>query len=83
MVQFLFLREHNISDVDSSFALQTLVAMETLNISEGSGDRMKNLICCPVRNERSKDVIGRCCFIGIRHSILFIKLSTHRDNYPL
>ena len=56
-------RERDISDIDPSYALRTLVAMETLNMSESSGESM-SLICCPVRNERSEDVIGESVVNG-------------------
>uniref|UniRef100_A0A673AK61 PDEase domain-containing protein n=1 Tax=Sphaeramia orbicularis TaxID=375764 RepID=A0A673AK61_9TELE len=42
------------------YALQTLVTMETLNVSQTSHESIKNLICCPVRNERSENVIAVC-----------------------
>lgn len=57
-----FFRERDISDIDPSHALQTLVAMETLNMSKNSEESMKSLICCPVRNERSENVIGKSLF---------------------
>ncbi|XP_062281753.1 cGMP-specific 3',5'-cyclic phosphodiesterase-like [Scomber scombrus] len=56
----IYRRERDISDVDPSYALQTLVGMETLNMSESSEGSIKSLICCPVRNERSEDVIAVC-----------------------
>uniref|UniRef100_A0A665X123 PDEase domain-containing protein n=1 Tax=Echeneis naucrates TaxID=173247 RepID=A0A665X123_ECHNA len=56
----IYRRERDISDIDPSYAHQTLVAMETLNISESSEGSVKSLICCPVRNERSENVIAVC-----------------------
>lgn len=52
-------RERDVSDVDPSDALQTLVTMETLNMMESSEGSIRSLICCPVRNERSENVIGK------------------------
>ncbi|XP_049901340.1 cGMP-specific 3',5'-cyclic phosphodiesterase [Epinephelus moara] len=62
----IYRREHDISDLDPSHALQTLAAMETLNMSEGSEESMKSLICCPVRNERSENVIAVCQLMNKR-----------------
>ncbi|XP_030003474.1 cGMP-specific 3',5'-cyclic phosphodiesterase [Sphaeramia orbicularis] len=56
----IYRRERNISDLDPKYALQTLVTMETLNVSQTSHESIKNLICCPVRNERSENVIAVC-----------------------
>ncbi len=67
-----FFREHDIRDIDPSYALRTLVAMETLNMSDGSEESIKSLICCPVRNERSEDVIGESLLNGTGHDTLFI-----------
>lgn len=53
-----FFRQRDIRDIDPSYALRTLVAMKTLNMSESSGESVKSMICCPVRNEQSEDVIG-------------------------
>ncbi|KAM8773573.1 cGMP-specific 3',5'-cyclic phosphodiesterase isoform 1-T1 [Acanthopagrus schlegelii] len=61
----IYRRERDISDIDPSYALRTLVAMETLNMSESSGESM-SLICCPVRNERSEDVIAVCQLMNKR-----------------
>uniref|UniRef100_A0A671XEX2 Phosphodiesterase n=1 Tax=Sparus aurata TaxID=8175 RepID=A0A671XEX2_SPAAU len=58
-------RGRDISDIDPSYALRTLVAMEILNMSESSGESM-SLICCPVRNERSEDVIAVCQLMNKR-----------------
>ncbi|XP_034452405.1 cGMP-specific 3',5'-cyclic phosphodiesterase-like [Hippoglossus hippoglossus] len=52
--------ERDISVIDPSYALRTLVTMETLNMSESSEGSVKSLICCPVRNERSENVIAVC-----------------------
>ncbi|XP_070769421.1 cGMP-specific 3',5'-cyclic phosphodiesterase [Enoplosus armatus] len=62
----IYRRERNISDIDPSYALRTLVAMETLNMSESSDESIKSLICCPVRNERSEDVIAACQLMNKR-----------------
>uniref|UniRef100_UPI003AAA71EF cGMP-specific 3',5'-cyclic phosphodiesterase n=1 Tax=Centroberyx gerrardi TaxID=166262 RepID=UPI003AAA71EF len=56
----IYRREHDTSDVDPAYALQTLVTMETLNMSDGSQEPIRSLICCPVRNERSERVIAVC-----------------------
>ncbi|XP_041640019.1 cGMP-specific 3',5'-cyclic phosphodiesterase [Cheilinus undulatus] len=56
----IYRRQRDISDIDQSHALQTLCTMETLNIVESCEGSMKSLICCPVRNERSEDVIAVC-----------------------
>ncbi|XP_070684470.1 cGMP-specific 3',5'-cyclic phosphodiesterase [Pempheris klunzingeri] len=62
----IYRRERDISDIDPSHALRTLVTMETLNMSESSEESMKSLICCPVRNERSEDVIAVCQLMNKR-----------------
>ncbi|XP_026158925.1 cGMP-specific 3',5'-cyclic phosphodiesterase [Mastacembelus armatus] len=56
----IYRRERDISDIDPSYALQTLATMETLNMSESTEESIKSLICCPVRNERSENVIAVC-----------------------
>ncbi|XP_063738862.1 cGMP-specific 3',5'-cyclic phosphodiesterase-like isoform X2 [Eleginops maclovinus] len=56
----IYRREHDISDIDQSYALQTLVAMETLKMSQISEETITSLVCCPVRNERSENVIAVC-----------------------
>ncbi|XP_031141930.1 cGMP-specific 3',5'-cyclic phosphodiesterase isoform X2 [Sander lucioperca] len=56
----IYRRQRDISDIDQSPALRTLVAMKTLNMSESSEESIKSLICCPVRNERSENVIAVC-----------------------
>ncbi|XP_008274254.1 cGMP-specific 3',5'-cyclic phosphodiesterase [Stegastes partitus] len=56
----IYRRERNISDIDPSYAFQTLMAMETLNMSKSSEESMRSLICSPVRNERSENVIAVC-----------------------
>ncbi|CAJ1052177.1 cGMP-specific 3'%2C5'-cyclic phosphodiesterase [Xyrichtys novacula] len=56
----IYRRERDISDIDQSYALRTLSAMETINLSDSSDESVKSLICCPVRNERSEDVIAVC-----------------------
>ncbi|XP_074552029.1 cGMP-specific 3',5'-cyclic phosphodiesterase [Halichoeres trimaculatus] len=60
----IYRREHDISDIDQSYARRTMLAMETLNMSESCEESMKSLICCPVRNERSEDVIAVCQLMG-------------------
>uniref|UniRef100_UPI0037E897B4 cGMP-specific 3',5'-cyclic phosphodiesterase n=1 Tax=Semicossyphus pulcher TaxID=241346 RepID=UPI0037E897B4 len=62
----IYRRERDISDIDPSYALRTLNAMETLNMSEGSEESLQSLICCPVRNERSEDVIAVCQLMSKR-----------------
>ncbi|XP_029134727.2 cGMP-specific 3',5'-cyclic phosphodiesterase [Labrus bergylta] len=62
----IYRREHDVSDIDQSYALRTLLAMETLNMFESSDESMKSLICCPVRNERSEDVIAVCQLMNKR-----------------
>uniref|UniRef100_A0A8D3AKB0 Phosphodiesterase n=1 Tax=Scophthalmus maximus TaxID=52904 RepID=A0A8D3AKB0_SCOMX len=56
----IYRRERDISHLDPSYALRTLVTMETINMSESSEGSIKSLICCPVRNERSENVIAVC-----------------------
>ncbi|KAI3352439.1 hypothetical protein L3Q82_005393 [Scortum barcoo] len=56
----IYRRERDIREIDPSFALRTLVAMEMLNMSASSEESIKSLICCPVRNEKSEDVIAVC-----------------------
>uniref|UniRef100_A0AAQ5ZBW9 Phosphodiesterase n=1 Tax=Amphiprion ocellaris TaxID=80972 RepID=A0AAQ5ZBW9_AMPOC len=56
----IYRRERDISDIDPTYALQTLMAMETLNMSKTSEESVMSLICCPVRNERSENVIAVC-----------------------
>ncbi|KAM7394200.1 hypothetical protein PAMP_021013 [Pampus punctatissimus] len=56
----IYRRERDISNIDPSYALRTLVTMETLNMSESSEGSIKSLICCPVRNEKSENVIAVC-----------------------
>ncbi|KAG7238387.1 hypothetical protein INR49_030894 [Caranx melampygus] len=56
----IYRRERDISDIDPSYAFRTLVTMATLNMAESSEGSIKSLICCPVRNERSENVIAVC-----------------------
>lgn len=56
---FLFFREGDITDIDPSYACQTLKTMKTLNMAKCSEESISSIICCPVRNERSENVIGR------------------------
>ncbi|XP_034544869.1 cGMP-specific 3',5'-cyclic phosphodiesterase [Notolabrus celidotus] len=62
----IYRREHDISDIDQTYARRTLSAMETLNMSESCEESMKSLICCPVRNEMSEDVIAVCQLMSKR-----------------
>ncbi|XP_045903150.1 cGMP-specific 3',5'-cyclic phosphodiesterase [Micropterus dolomieu] len=62
----IYRRERDISAIDPSHALRTLVAMETLNMAESSEESIRSLICCPVRNERSEDVIAVCQLMNKR-----------------
>ncbi|XP_070843788.1 cGMP-specific 3',5'-cyclic phosphodiesterase [Chaetodon trifascialis] len=62
----IYRRARDISDVDPSYALQTLVEMDPLNVSASSEESMKSLICCPVRNERSEGVIAVCQLMNKR-----------------
>ncbi|XP_042341741.1 cGMP-specific 3',5'-cyclic phosphodiesterase [Plectropomus leopardus] len=62
----IYRREHDISDLDPSHAIRTLAAMETLNMSDSCEESMKSLICCPVRNERSENVIAVCQLMNKR-----------------
>ncbi|XP_059184522.1 cGMP-specific 3',5'-cyclic phosphodiesterase [Centropristis striata] len=62
----IYRRERDISDIDPSHALRTLVAMKTLNMSESSEESIRSLICCPVRNERSENVIAVCQLMNKR-----------------
>uniref|UniRef100_A0A4W6G9Z0 Phosphodiesterase n=1 Tax=Lates calcarifer TaxID=8187 RepID=A0A4W6G9Z0_LATCA len=62
----IYRRERDISDIDPSYALRTLVTMETLNMSESCQGSVKSLICCPVRNERSENVIAVCQLMNKR-----------------
>ncbi|XP_068583315.1 cGMP-specific 3',5'-cyclic phosphodiesterase [Cebidichthys violaceus] len=56
----IYRRERDFRDVDPSYAFQTMVSTKILNISEISEESMKSVICCPVRNERSENVIAVC-----------------------
>ncbi|XP_030599239.1 cGMP-specific 3',5'-cyclic phosphodiesterase [Archocentrus centrarchus] len=56
----IYRREHDIRDIDPSYAFRTLTSMETLNMSKSSEESKRSLICCPVRNERSENVIAVC-----------------------
>ncbi|KAK5899506.1 hypothetical protein CesoFtcFv8_008982 [Champsocephalus esox] len=56
----IYRRERDISDIDQSHALQSMVAMETLKRSQISEETITSLVCCPVRNERSANVIAVC-----------------------
>ncbi|XP_034067637.1 cGMP-specific 3',5'-cyclic phosphodiesterase-like [Gymnodraco acuticeps] len=56
----IYRRERDVSNIDQSHALKTLVAMETLKTSQISEETITSLICCPVRNERSTNVIAVC-----------------------
>ncbi|XP_044046557.1 cGMP-specific 3',5'-cyclic phosphodiesterase [Siniperca chuatsi] len=62
----IYRRERDISEIDPSYALRTLVAVETLNMSESSEESINSLICCPVRNEMSEDVIAVCQLMNKR-----------------
>ncbi|KAE8300107.1 cGMP-specific 3',5'-cyclic phosphodiesterase [Larimichthys crocea] len=62
----VYRRQRDIRDIDPSYALRTLVAMKTLNMSESSGESVKSMICCPVRNEQSEDVIAVCQLMNKR-----------------
>ncbi|KAM9314829.1 cGMP-specific 3',5'-cyclic phosphodiesterase [Pholidichthys leucotaenia] len=62
----VYRREHDISDIDPSFAFRTLTSMETLNVSKSCEESKRSLICCPVRNERSEDVIAVCQLMNKR-----------------
>lgn len=75
MVTYNVFRERDISAIDPSHALRTLVAMETLNMAESSEESIRSLICCPVRNERSEDVIGEYLLNDNAYYTLFICLS--------
>ena len=47
------------TEVDSAPALKVLGSMETLNIYDVTQDPARTLICCPIRNSKTHDVIGR------------------------
>lgn len=46
------------TEVDSAPALKVLGSMETLNIYDVTQDPVRTLICCPIRNSKTHDVIG-------------------------
>ncbi|XP_054461118.1 cGMP-specific 3',5'-cyclic phosphodiesterase [Anoplopoma fimbria] len=56
----IYRRERDLSNIDPTHAFRTLVSMETLNMSESSEESTQSVICCPVRNERSENVIAVC-----------------------
>lgn len=56
----IYRREHDLRNIDPSYAFRTLTSMETLNMSKSSDELKRSLICCPVRNERSENVIAVC-----------------------
>ncbi|XP_078809870.1 cGMP-specific 3',5'-cyclic phosphodiesterase-like [Oryzias latipes] len=56
----IYRRERDISDIDPSYACQTLKTMKTLNMAKCSEESVRSIICCPVRNERSENVIAVC-----------------------
>ncbi|XP_047432901.1 cGMP-specific 3',5'-cyclic phosphodiesterase [Mugil cephalus] len=62
----IYRRQDDVSDVDPSHAFRTLRAMETLNMSESSEESIRSLICCPVRNEQSENVIAVCQLMNKR-----------------
>ncbi|KAK2816982.1 hypothetical protein Q5P01_025173 [Channa striata] len=62
----IYRRERDVKDIDPSHALRSLVTMETLNMSGSSEGSTKSLICCPVRNERSENVIAVCQLMNKR-----------------
>ncbi|KAM4595834.1 cGMP-specific 3',5'-cyclic phosphodiesterase [Fundulus diaphanus] len=62
----IYRREHDISDIDPSHACQTMIAMETLNMAKSTVESERSIICCPVRNERSENVIAVCQLMNKR-----------------
>uniref|UniRef100_A0A8C5I519 Phosphodiesterase n=1 Tax=Gouania willdenowi TaxID=441366 RepID=A0A8C5I519_GOUWI len=62
----IYRRERDIIDVDPSYALQSLMAVKTLNISKVSDDSRQSLVCCPVTNEQSENVIAVCQLMNKR-----------------
>ncbi|KAL6110076.1 uncharacterized protein ACO6RY_19231 [Pungitius sinensis] len=56
----IYRRERDFGDLDPSNALKTLVCKKTLNMSDGSEASRNSVICCPVRNEMSENVIAVC-----------------------
>ncbi|KAM8880087.1 cGMP-specific 3',5'-cyclic phosphodiesterase-like isoform 2-T2 [Spinachia spinachia] len=56
----IYRRERDVGDLDPSNALKTLVCKKTLNMSDGSEESINSVICCPVRNEMSENVIAVC-----------------------
>uniref|UniRef100_I3JQP7 Phosphodiesterase n=1 Tax=Oreochromis niloticus TaxID=8128 RepID=I3JQP7_ORENI len=52
--------KHDLRNIDPSYAFRTLTSMETLNMSKSSDELKRSVICCPVRNERSENVIAVC-----------------------
>uniref|UniRef100_A0A8C5I3X5 Phosphodiesterase n=1 Tax=Gouania willdenowi TaxID=441366 RepID=A0A8C5I3X5_GOUWI len=58
--------KRDIIDVDPSYALQSLMAVKTLNISKVSDDSRQSLVCCPVTNEQSENVIAVCQLMNKR-----------------
>ncbi|KAM4585460.1 cGMP-specific 3',5'-cyclic phosphodiesterase [Odontesthes bonariensis] len=63
----IYRRERDISDVDPSYARRTLTAMETLNMARSPEESIRSIICCPVRNERSENVIAVCQLMNKRN----------------
>uniref|UniRef100_A0A669BXD3 Phosphodiesterase n=1 Tax=Oreochromis niloticus TaxID=8128 RepID=A0A669BXD3_ORENI len=59
-VHYLDILEHDLRNIDPSYAFRTLTSMETLNMSKSSDELKRSVICCPVRNERSENVIAVC-----------------------
>ncbi|KAM4749753.1 cGMP-specific 3',5'-cyclic phosphodiesterase [Anableps anableps] len=62
----IYRREHDIRDIDLSHACQTMMAMETLNMAKSTVESERSIICCPVRNERSENVIAVCQLMNKR-----------------
>ncbi|XP_056136527.1 cGMP-specific 3',5'-cyclic phosphodiesterase-like [Lampris incognitus] len=56
----IYRREHDVNDLDLSYALRTLCTKEIVNVSDSGQESAKSLICCPVTNEKSEKVIAVC-----------------------
>ncbi|XP_023189233.1 cGMP-specific 3',5'-cyclic phosphodiesterase-like [Xiphophorus maculatus] len=62
----IYRREHDISDIDLSHACETMRATETVNMAKSAVESERSIVCCPVRNERSENVIAVCQLINKR-----------------
>ncbi|XP_046901233.1 cGMP-specific 3',5'-cyclic phosphodiesterase [Hypomesus transpacificus] len=66
----IFRRECAMTEVDSAPALKVLGSMETLNIYDVTQDPVRTLICCPIRNSKTHDVIAVCQLMAKQSRVL-------------